>query len=137
MKNLTTLCFLLGLVLIAASCAAPGRTASRQTDSNEVNPTKENISYLNLGEYLKRVPGVNVRNVGNTYSINIRSSFRLSGSTEPLFVVNSIPLASYDQAAALVNPMEIERVQVLKDVASSNVYGLRGGNGVIVIHLKQ
>lgn len=119
------------------SCAAPNRTSSRSTGSNVVDPSRENITYQNLGEYLKRVPGVNVRQMGNTYAVNVRSNFRLSGTTEPLFVVNSVPLNNYDQAAAVVNPMDISRVQVIKDVATTSLYGLRGANGVIVIYLKQ
>lgn len=133
-----TMCFILlsGALSILTSCASTGRSSNIEITENIIEPTKENISYLNLGEYLKRVPGINVQKNGTDYEINIRSTFRLSGSTEPLFVVNKVPLASYNQAAAVVDPMEIDRVEVIRDVAGSNAYGMRGANGVIVIFLK-
>lgn len=54
-----------------------------------------------------------------------------SGSTTPLIIVDDIEV-SYDQFAR-VDPNEIESLSILKDAATTAVYGVRGANGVVVV----
>ncbi len=85
-------------------------------------------SYPDIYEMLRgTVPGVQVTGK----SINIRGSFSLNLSTEPLFVVNGIQVSSIDN----INPSEVKSIEVLKGSAAS-IYGSRGSNGVILINLK-
>ena len=62
----------------------------------------------------------------------LRGVQTISGSAEPLIVVDGFPGASLSS----VDPADIETIEVLKDVAASSIYGLRGGNGVILIKIK-
>ncbi len=128
--------FCASLIIISA-CNSTNKTAKSDISTNTVDPARENISYQDLGEYLKRVPGVMVQKSGDTYRVNVRGSARMTGDTEPLFVINNVPVGDYAQAAALVDPMDIDRVRVIKDVASTSAYGMRGAFGVIVIYLKK
>lgn len=69
---------------------------------------------------------------GEASSIQIRGITSLSGTNTPLFVVNGIPQIG-DPGLA---PNEIETIDVLKDAASTAVYGSRGAAGVILITTK-
>lgn len=57
---------------------------------------------------------------------------------EPLLIIDDKPVPPGRLAEALkaLMPVEIDRVQVLKDVASTSVYGTRGANGVVIITTK-
>lgn len=83
-------------------------------------------------------PGVQVNNsVGNpgaTPQIRIRGFNSISGSNDPLYVVDGIV---YEGTIADLNPSDIESMSVLKDAASSALYGNRGANGVILITTKK
>ena len=84
-------------------------------------------SYTNIYEMIKgEFPGVKV--IGK--SINIQGSFSLYSSTEPLFVVDGVPIESIDN----VPPQMVKSIEVLKG-ASATIYGTRGACGVILITL--
>jgi TonB-dependent SusC/RagA subfamily outer membrane receptor len=83
-----------------------------------------------------RASGVQViRRADGTFSLRIRGTSSPSGNNEPLVVIDEIPVLQrrVGQALALVNPRDVVRIDVLKDAASTALYGMRGGNGVIVI----
>jgi TonB-dependent SusC/RagA subfamily outer membrane receptor len=86
-----------------------------------------------------RVAGVRVtRAPGGGISVQIRgrSSFLLSD--EPLFVVDGVPIRPGPNGPlSWLNPHDIASIEVLKDAASTAMYGVRGGNGVIVIKTKR
>lgn len=83
-----------------------------------------------------RTAGVNVMNAsgapGGTTSIRIRGSNSITGSNEPLYVVDGFVGASFQD----VNPTDIATIQVLKDASSTAIYGSRGANGVVLITTK-
>lgn len=86
--------------------------------------------YSDIGEYLMgKVPGLKVTKVGNGYKYIIRSTGTIYGDTDPLFVVDGMTVDDI----SYLNPNDIAHVEVLKDAASSAIYGSRGGNGVILI----
>ncbi|MBJ7881578.1 SusC/RagA family TonB-linked outer membrane protein [Gelidibacter salicanalis] len=70
---------------------------------------------------------------GEAANIQIRGITSLTGSNTPLFVVNGIPQIG-DPG---LSPNEIETIDVLKDAASTAVYGSRGAAGVILITTKK
>ena len=55
------------------------------------------------------------------------------GNTTPLYVVDGVQVSNMSQ----VNPNDIESISVLKDAGSAAIYGISGGNGVIVITTKK
>jgi len=129
-----------GLIYIAvvglfASCASSSGS-STTSEPNTTDPTKLSTTYRELADYLRRVPGISVTKRGNSYSVLVRGMSSIGGSNEPLYVIDRTQVGSYDQAASLVDPNDIARVEVLKTVASTNPYGMRGANGVIIIHTK-
>ena len=84
-----------------------------------------------------QIAGVSVSSAsgepGEAANIQIRGITSLSGSNTPLFVVNGIPQIG-DPG---LSPNEIETIDVLKDAASTAVYGSRGAAGVILITTKK
>lgn len=81
---------------------------------------------------------------GALQQIRIRGVGSISGSSSPLFVIDGVPVNSGDlsrvstssNALAGINPNDIENITVLKDAASTAIYGSRGANGVIIITTK-
>jgi TonB-dependent SusC/RagA subfamily outer membrane receptor len=55
-----------------------------------------------------------------------------NNSPDPLFIVDGFPVSSIEY----LNPGDIDRIDVLKDAASSAIYGARGANGVVLITTK-
>ncbi len=71
---------------------------------------------------------------GSSQSIRVRGFGSYSGSNSPLYVVDGVP---YSGSISAINPTDIESVTVLKDAASTALYGNRAANGVIMITTKQ
>lgn len=91
-----------------------------------------------LGSALQgQIAGVNITansgEPGEQSSIQIRGITSLSGSNTPLYVVDGIP----QEGDPRLSSNEIETIDVLKDAASSAVYGTRGAAGVILITTKK
>lgn len=86
-----------------------------------------------------RFPGVTVvRSSDGGLSIRIRGTTSIRGSNEPLYVIDGVPIEPGPGGALFgINPYDIESIEVLKDAASTTMYGVRGANGVIVIRTKQ
>lgn len=103
-----------------------------------------------------KVPGVVVNTTSGTpgsfQDIRIRGVGSFTASNSPLFVIDGVPMingnTSADNASttatlstlsalASINNDDIESIVVLKDAASTAIYGARGSNGVIVINTKR
>ncbi len=83
-----------------------------------------------------RLAGVNVISQdgrpGATMSVRIRGGNSITQSSEPLYVVDGIQVSSISDIPA----DNIESIDVLKDAASTAIYGARGANGVILVTTK-
>lgn len=83
------------------------------------------------------VPGLSVTRSGSapgsSGSILLRGITTLEGSSDPLILVDDVPVGSIDD----VNPDQIESISVLKDGASAAIYGSRAAAGVIIITTKR
>ena len=86
--------------------------------------------------------------LGATPVVNIRGTATVSSGSQPLYVVDGVPLNDVDQGAnqganqglnplADLNPDDIESFTVLKDAAAVSIYGSRGANGVVIINTKK
>jgi TonB-linked SusC/RagA family outer membrane protein len=96
-------------------------------------------SYANVAQSLEgAVAGVSVSSSqgapGFGPTIKIRGTSSITAGTTPLYVVDGMALENYD--LNLINPQDIQSVEILKDAASSAIYGSRGANGVIIITTK-
>ncbi|MEO9482145.1 MAG: TonB-dependent receptor [Ekhidna sp.] len=67
-------------------------------------------------------------------SVLIRGASSINSSTQPLYILDGVPIDAAEFET--INPNDIENVSVLKDASSSAIYGSRGANGVIVITSK-
>lgn len=98
-------------------------------------------SYEDVGEMLEgRVPGLQLARLPNgDYQLRIRGGNVFSASNEPLLVIDGMPIPSGRVGAVLatMDPGVVERIDVLKDVGSTAIYGSRGFHGVIIITTRQ
>ncbi|MDD2300853.1 MAG: TonB-dependent receptor plug domain-containing protein, partial [Fermentimonas sp.] len=110
-------------------------TGSMQSISSDklkdiTTPSVENM--LN-----SKAPGVYVApgsgQPGSAGSIVIRGKSTVNGSTDPLWVIDGVIVGS---SAGSLNPSDIESMTILKDAASTAIYGSQGANGVIVVTTK-
>jgi TonB-linked SusC/RagA family outer membrane protein len=81
---------------------------------------------------------------GGAINVQIRGLNSFSGGSQPLYVVDGVQLngatfGGYTQTNTLagINPNDIESIEVLKDAASSAIYGAQGANGVVLITTKK
>ena len=96
----------------------------------------EKLKPLRIEDALQGQAGLNVISSGSPGgkpSVLIRGITSFSG-TDPLVVIDGINSSLWDMDA--INPANIESVSVLKDASTTALYGVRGGNGVIVITTK-
>ncbi|MFA9392963.1 MAG: SusC/RagA family TonB-linked outer membrane protein [Prolixibacteraceae bacterium] len=103
-----------------------------------------------------KVSGVQIKNntnFGGSTNVIIRGSSSLTGTNQALFVVDGIPIDNsntnnsgqmtgrngydYGNAAADINPTDIESISVLKGAAATALYGSRAANGVILVTTKK
>lgn len=93
------------------------------------------VPVANVGQALQgRAAGVTISNTSTTPGqspvIRIRGNRSISGSNDPLLVVDGVP---FDGSLNDLNPDDITSLEVLKDASSTAIYGARGANGVILI----
>lgn len=70
---------------------------------------------------------------GADVDIVVRGGTSITGSNAPLYIVDGVQM---DNALSILSPKEIESIEVLKDASSTNIYGARGANGVVLITTK-
>lgn len=96
--------------------------------------------------------GISINNSNGTpganSTITVRGVGSLNASSEPLYVLDGVPVMSGNMSSnsmntsglgilSTINPSDIENITVLKDAASASLYGARGANGVILITTKK
>lgn len=93
--------------------------------------------YLTLIERLRMEPGVNVRGNANDALVSIRGINSINLSSEPLLLINGQPYNGNIATASQQIPADqIKNIHVMKDIAETGLYGVRGANGVIDVVLK-
>ena len=109
-----------------------GSVASIDVDQAIQTPTT-NVSELLRG----RASGVQVNlgdaRPGGNSNIIIRGNVSVAGGNNPLIIVDGLPYDSLNDIA----PEDIKNIEVLKDAASTSIYGARASNGVILITTKK
>lgn len=92
-----------------------------------------------------RVSGVSVTNElgqpGAYKSVRVRGTSSLSGKSEPLYVVDGVPVggdmkSTGSNPLASINPEDIVSMETLKDESATAIYGARAANGVIIVTTK-
>ena len=84
-----------------------------------------------------RIPGVNISTNGSpggvAYGVMVRGVTTINDSS-PLYVIDGVQ--TREHLSTILNPNDIESIQVLKDAASAAIYGTKASNGVIIITTK-
>ncbi|MDR6968776.1 TonB-linked SusC/RagA family outer membrane protein [Flavobacterium arsenatis] len=127
----------------------------------------ENLKQTNIDQMLQgKAAGVTVTNnsgqPGSAVSIKIRGTTSISGTNEPLYIIDGVPVSGDATGRAtsgrpisgsdfsanggagnnavsplsMINPNDIESMDILKDASATAIYGSRGANGVIIITTK-
>jgi TonB-dependent SusC/RagA subfamily outer membrane receptor len=94
---------------------------------------------LRIEELLRgKVPGLQIIRQGDRVSFRIRGTNSALVDQEPLVIVDNVMIQEGNIASALagLTTDDISQVNVLKDVASTSIYGFRGAGGVILITTK-
>ncbi len=100
------------------------------TSVSKVKNNRQMESYSSIFEMIKgRCPGVQV----NGERIIIRGVGTNSDATDPMFIVDGVKV---DDISG-INPQDVDSIEVLKDAASTAIYGSQSGNGVIIITTKK
>ncbi|MFZ2350695.1 MAG: TonB-dependent receptor [Bacteroidales bacterium] len=125
----------------------------REASTGSVGEVKsseiQNVPETSIEKMLSgKVAGVQVTassgQPGANTQIRIRGISSINAGSEPLYVIDGIPVMSGDQsfftntgnALASLNPNDVESMTILKDAAASSIYGSRAANGVILITTK-
>lgn len=127
--------------------------AVQQVGGEEVNKSKGNNFVTSLSGRVSGIQVKNNTNFGGSTNVIIRGSSSLTGNNQALFVVDGIPIDNsntnnmgqttgrsgydYGNAAADINPNDIESISVLKGAAATALYGSRATAGVILITTKK
>ncbi|GAB2557017.1 TonB-dependent receptor [Spirosoma aerophilum] len=86
-----------------------------------------------------RAPGVVVKQKsgtpGGVFEVRVRGIGSLGAGSNPLYVIDGFAVGT--SVGQNLNPNDIESVTVLKDAASTAIYGARGSNGVVLITTRQ
>lgn len=98
----------------------------------------ESSQPINVGAALQgKISGLDIMTTsepGSSSTFRIRGTSTLSeGGSNPLFVVDGMEVDNIDD----LNPRDIASIEVLKDAASTAIYGSRSANGVVIITTKQ
>ncbi len=116
-------------------------TQSRRTVTSAITKVGgevlENVPVSTVGEGLKgKIAGARIYSNNNTpgsdATIRIRGGSSINKSNEPLILVDGV-----ERAFSGINPNDIESIEVLKDAASTAIYGSRASNGVVLITTKK
>ena len=145
-RSLWTLAIGVGAVSACSHQAAtPPEPKAAQTESKKSNSVV-NSSDIDRAAgapiekiLADRVAGVRLgRDAEGNLTVQIRGASSFSGNTKPLYVIDGVPITPGPGGSlAGINPYDIEKIEVLKDAASTTMYGSRGANGVILIKMKK
>jgi TonB-dependent starch-binding outer membrane protein SusC len=140
----------LAAILLLAASAACAKSSAPETGSTPATPnprtgtssdatvqtgTAEARTYSSIVELIQaRAPGVQVVRAGDSYALRIRGVSSPSGITDPLIVIDGVTSTlPGTRALDAIDPNDVQKIEVLKDAASTAFYGMRGGSGVILI----
>ena len=126
-----------------------GSTSSLKADEARM-PVTTSLDQMMQGQ----LSGVNITNAsgmpGGAVRVSVRGVGSINGSNEPLFVIDGIPVSNTDNSGingrygggiqnplSMINPSDIESIDVLKDAAATAIYGSRATNGVVMVTTKR
>ena len=131
------------LALAIGACAHANAADRRGSGESGPGVTAEQIERAPTvsveDQMTGRFPGVRIIHLpGGGFSVRMFGPTSLRSSQEPLYVVDGMPVhVDPGRGIDWLNPQDIARIRVLKDVADTAMWGVRGGNGVVIITTKK
>jgi TonB-linked SusC/RagA family outer membrane protein len=143
-----------------------GTTTQRKSTGSVSSITAADISRQPVANPLASLPGrlagtlvaQNNGLPGSAVQLQIRGQGSLSAGTIPLYVIDGVPFTNFNGGSpatdnlnafgtsganggvspfSMINPNDIERIDILKDADATSIYGSRGSNGVVLITTKK
>ncbi len=127
--------------------------AAQQIKGDELTRVRSGNAFSQLSGKVSGVQITQGNSIGGSTNVVIRGSKSLTGNNQAMFVVDGVPIDNsvtnstnqrtgrggydYGNAAADINPDDIESMTVLKGAAATALYGSRASNGVIMITTKK
>ncbi len=135
--------FIATLALLIVACSSSksvtGGGAQSITEEKKINNTVEisdRDKALSLANYLRRIPGLQVSGDGSSARVIVRGMAQ--SNERPLFILDGRRIGNdFATVHSAIDPVDIKRIQVLKDASSTSFYGLQGSGGVIKITSKK
>ena len=123
-----------GLVMIAAACASAGGGNTKDISDEPASAGGQRLEDMFAGKF----PGVEVSRVPTGgIRIRIRGASTILGGTEPLYIIDGVRVQSGTGGLLFLDPGDIQKIEVLKDIGSTSLYGSEGANGVVLITTKR
>ena len=121
-----------------------------EKDSKSITYATQNVS----GEQVTKVKDANFLNTlagkvagavitkgnfgpGSSPRILMRGNKSLTGNSDPLFVLNGVPMFGGTELLSNINPEDIESLQILKGASAAALYGSEAANGVVIVTTKK
>ncbi|WP_317171081.1 SusC/RagA family TonB-linked outer membrane protein [Hymenobacter caeli] len=120
---------------------AVAQLTSKDVGDQPVQSFEQSIQGKAAGVFIENSSG----KLGQGIRVRVRGVSSISGNTQPLYVVDGVPVVSDNLSStsaatnpiADINPNDIESISVLKDAAATAIYGSRGTPGVVLITTKR
>lgn len=115
-------------------CTSATKAGAVSPDDSTGETTGRGIEDFFVG----RFPGVEVaRDPSGGITVRIRGASTILGSSEPLYIIDGARVQSGPGGLLFLDPGDIKKIEVLKDIGSTSLYGSEGANGVILITTKR
>ncbi len=115
--------------------------SSKDVGNQPVQSFEQSIQGRAAGVFIENSSG----KLGQGIRVRVRGVSSISGDTQPLYVVDGIPVLADNLSTTVaatnpiadINPNDIESISVLKDASASAIYGSRASNGVVIVTTKR
>lgn len=115
--------------------------SSKEVGNQPVQSFEQSIQGKAAGVFIENSSG----KLGQGIRVRVRGVSSISGSSQPLYVVDGVPIVADNLSStsaatnpiADINPNDIESISILKDASASAIYGSRATNGVVLITTKR
>ena len=141
---------LTGCILAACSRPAPNTAAEPMRDGLDTQAESPTRGYVvadsqwndrnvaRVEDLMRgRFPGVRVIQREGGIAVEIRGATTVSGNRSPLYVIDGFAIEAGPDGLLMLSPSDIKKIEVLKDAVSLTQYGVRAGNGVVLITTKR
>ena len=125
--------FCLALFSFDANAQEVEPDLSRIKPATTITPQNPSISLI---DYIRRIPGVTVMSRRGSFSVKLRGTNSFQGTSSPLYILDGRYIRSFDQLNKTVEVIDIAKIDVLKGADATTRYGIRAGNGALVIRTK-